>query len=405
MLKFILLLPCMTCLFWLLSYLFMSPSGRVYKYASFLFLVMFVYYFAAIGPILENGRYVAMATLFEQAFGLLLIPVSISYLKLMYGRDSKTFLLKASYLIPVILFVAECVVMVIVGMNNADSMLADINSGKLTGFSLVDRSATLMYFCSVYAFKGLIAVEYLFFVTLSIMHMMNNHFKFSSFFSFFFKRQSKDVVGVQCGLFMCIVTFNAMMLVLGKSFSADRLWLVYIMCFIHSFFTVIAAILGTVGESVNCSWKDVVSALKFRKPNVEKVVEQPKPTVQTVSSVAFDDTMDLSVRFERLMLQEHLFLDHNISISDVAERMNVDKDALTDMLNDVYGITFATYVNMLRIDYAEQFILNNENATQKYIAQACGFTSASSFNVAFTKYAGVTPKIWKDRYAEMSQRS
>ena len=51
-------------------------------------------------------------------------------------------------------------------------------------------------------------------------------------------------------------------------------------------------------------------------------------------------------------------------------------------------------LNILRIDYAEQYILNHPEAKQAEIAQACGFLSASSFNNMFKKVTGLTPKMW-----------
>jgi AraC-like DNA-binding protein len=55
---------------------------------------------------------------------------------------------------------------------------------------------------------------------------------------------------------------------------------------------------------------------------------------------------------------------------------------------------------MLRIRYAEKYIMQHDDVTQKDIALACGFSGASSFNSAFSKQNGVTPKIWKDRQLE-----
>lgn len=211
------------------------------------------------------------------------------------------------------------------------------------------------------------------------------------------------------------------MLVLGKSYAVNMRWPLYVMPLFVTLFVTVASLTGTAGDNVRCSFHDICSLLKFNRPTADSTVRSDENTsgaamnlrvqqAAALTSVAVPQTnlaqtLELTSRFENLMLQERMFLERNITLADVAERLGVGKEQLSDMLDDVYGIPFSSYLNMLRIDYAEQFILNNENVTQKYIAQACGFSSAASFNVAFTKYAGVTPKIWKDRCQELSQRT
>ena len=51
-------------------------------------------------------------------------------------------------------------------------------------------------------------------------------------------------------------------------------------------------------------------------------------------------------------------------------------------------------ITILRVDYAEQYILSHREARQDEIAEACGFLSASSFNTTFKKVTGMTPKVW-----------
>ena len=63
-------------------------------------------------------------------------------------------------------------------------------------------------------------------------------------------------------------------------------------------------------------------------------------------------------------------------------------------MNNTYNLGFPELLNTLRIDYAEQYIINHRSAKQDEIAAACGFLSASAFNSIFKKVTGVTPKVW-----------
>ena len=108
--------------------------------------------------------------------------------------------------------------------------------------------------------------------------------------------------------------------------------------------------------------------------------------------------------FERFMLERKMYLRRDLSLSHAAEWLGVEKVKLSDYMERTYGMSFMSYLNMLRIDYAELYILGHGDVTQKDIALACGFSGASAFNTTFSKLTGVTPKIWKDRYSEMAKR-
>ena len=103
---------------------------------------------------------------------------------------------------------------------------------------------------------------------------------------------------------------------------------------------------------------------------------------------------DLLKRFQTLMLNEQLFLKPSLTLADVAERLDSNKTYVSKMVNNTYNLGFPELLNTLRIDYAEQYILNHPDAKQSEIAVACGFLSASSFNNIFKKITGVTPKMW-----------
>jgi AraC-like DNA-binding protein len=112
---------------------------------------------------------------------------------------------------------------------------------------------------------------------------------------------------------------------------------------------------------------------------------------QTMAS-SWDDS--LLTRFQTLILNDQLFLQPSLSLADVAEKLHTNKTYVSKMVNNAYNMSFPELLNILRIDYAEQYILNHPDAKQAEIAQVCGFLSASSFNNMFKKVTGLTPKMW-----------
>ena len=112
------------------------------------------------------------------------------------------------------------------------------------------------------------------------------------------------------------------------------------------------------------------------------------------SSVAGSWDDSLLARFQNLMVNEQLFLQPSLSLGDIAERLHTNKTYISKLVNNTYNLSFPELLNTLRIDYAEQYLLNHRDAKQSEVAQACGFLSASSFNNIFKKITGMTPKVW-----------
>ena len=83
-----------------------------------------------------------------------------------------------------------------------------------------------------------------------------------------------------------------------------------------------------------------------------------------------------------------------MTLVDVAEKLHTNKTYVSRLVNNTYEMPFPDLINTLRVDYAEQYISAHRDARQNEIAQACGFSSASSFNNIFKKVTGMTPKIW-----------
>lgn len=106
------------------------------------------------------------------------------------------------------------------------------------------------------------------------------------------------------------------------------------------------------------------------------------------------DEESLLARFQNLLVRDKLFLQSGLSIIEVADRLHSNKTYVSKLVNSTYNMGFPELLNTLRIDYAEQYILNHKGAKQDEIAEACGFLSASSFNSIFKKVKGMTPGQW-----------
>ncbi len=136
--------------------------------------------------------------------------------------------------------------------------------------------------------------------------------------------------------------------------------------------------------------------LHIDKFKSEEKTEETHTIAENIFSAVADswDEDSLLSRFQSLMVNEQLFLNPRLSLNDVAEKLQTNKTYVSKLVNNTYNLGFPELINTLRVDYAEQYILKNKNARQEEIAKACGFLSASSFNITFKKVTGMTPKVW-----------
>lgn len=91
--------------------------------------------------------------------------------------------------------------------------------------------------------------------------------------------------------------------------------------------------------------------------------------------------------------EEKPYLNGKLSLSEVAQRMNISVNHLSQVINEQIGMTFFDYVNSFRVDEVKTILSkpDSKNFTLLGIAYDSGFNSKSSFNSIFKKFTGLTP--------------
>ena len=156
-----------------------------------------------------------------------------------------------------------------------------------------------------------------------------------------------------------------------------------------------------IGELVDEAEEAALRRIRDKIGNTltEEGTEEIHPSVASTLFTAISNNWDedsdsLTARFQQLMTEEQLFLQPGLSLQDVADKMHTNKTYVSKLVNNNYNLGFPELVNILRVDYAEQYLLTHRDLKQSEVATACGFQSASSFNIIFKKITGVTPKVW-----------
>lgn len=133
-------------------------------------------------------------------------------------------------------------------------------------------------------------------------------------------------------------------------------------------------------------------------PNDEESVELPKnlppSKVKYGSSGLKQEKEDeCYILLAKLIEEEKVFKNPNLSLNDLASKLVIHPNYLSQIINKRVGKTFYDYINWYRVEEFKHLITipSNQQFTLISLAYDCGFNSKSSFNRYFKKIAGLTP--------------
>ena len=81
-----------------------------------------------------------------------------------------------------------------------------------------------------------------------------------------------------------------------------------------------------------------------------------------------------------------------ITLSEIAERYFVSAEHFSRVFKQKTGFNFSEYLNILRLQKAEQMLKQLNTSPITEIAESCGFNDSNYFSLKFKKYFGVSPK-------------
>jgi AraC-like DNA-binding protein len=143
-------------------------------------------------------------------------------------------------------------------------------------------------------------------------------------------------------------------------------------------------------------------ALMQRKPPVieglEKKASAPAASAPRVV-VTPEEAAEIKIRLVRAMEADRLYLDSELSLSDLVTRIGATRNQVSYVINTHLGKNFYDFVNEYRV--REVVRQMNEKAAEDLkitaIAFDAGFNSKPAFNLVFKKHTGLTPSEYRDR--------
>ena len=125
------------------------------------------------------------------------------------------------------------------------------------------------------------------------------------------------------------------------------------------------------------------------------IVEKPKGNSK--DEIKSKKISEQGLRLKQYMVEDKPYLDGELTASQLAQKLNMTRHQLSELLNEEIGTNFYDLINGYRIEEFKKRLQHpdNSNLTLLAIAFDSGFNSKTSFNTIFKKNTGLTPSQFK----------
>ena len=115
------------------------------------------------------------------------------------------------------------------------------------------------------------------------------------------------------------------------------------------------------------------------------------------SGLSDREAQRLKSQLTAVMETERPWRDSDLTLADLADRLNTTPHKLSEVLNSQLGLTFYDFVNGYRVREVQRRIAAGDarKVTMLALALDAGFASKSTFNVVFKKHTQQTPSDYR----------
>lgn len=144
--------------------------------------------------------------------------------------------------------------------------------------------------------------------------------------------------------------------------------------------------------------------LQYQQPALLSAPEQPlvqDAEFEIVSNQLKEDATikQWKEKIITVMENEKLYEDAELTLTQLSKKLSTNPSVLSKVINQGFQLNFNDFVNSYRINAVTEMLKAGEqkNQTLLGIAYDCGFNSKATFNRAFKKQTGLSPKEWMEK--------
>jgi len=194
--------------------------------------------------------------------------------------------------------------------------------------------------------------------------------------------------------FLIILILRVLFFILNPEWGqfGNKYW--YYICFSLLFYYI----------AINGYSSTIKSALSFRTSFLdnekvllldEKVQHEIKPLSESEDTkTELEDLGEWKQKLGDLMLGENLYENPRLSLIDISGKLDTTPKQVSQIVNQGFEKNFNDFVNQFRTEALIQKLQNGDHRKQTLLSLALevGFNSKSTFNRAFKKHQGQTPR-------------
>lgn len=182
--------------------------------------------------------------------------------------------------------------------------------------------------------------------------------------------------------FLLILVLRVLFFILNPEWGdfGGKYW--YYLCFAILFYFI----------AINGYFNTIKSVLHIRD-----LQDEWPPTVEreeNVNEVEMPDLEEWKEKLVELMKEDKPYENQSLTLSDIASALETHAKMISQIINKGFKMNFNDFINHYRIEAVIDKLQSEEKDTKTFLAIAleCGFNSKATFNRAFKKHTGLTPK-------------
>lgn len=132
-------------------------------------------------------------------------------------------------------------------------------------------------------------------------------------------------------------------------------------------------------------------------PNADRILADDGPSLKD------SDMEELKERLCNVLEREKLYLNPDIRVGDLAERLYTNKSYLAQTIKIKLNKNFCQLVHYYRVREAMRIYAQHPDLTITQLSRRVGFNSMTTFNTAFGRNTGYTPAEWCKEYRKRNE--